>query len=541
MMRGTIATKHTRIVAVAFIALVPVISHLLFSWMGFTPTDEGFTLSLSRRILDGQFPHRDFIIIRPFLSPLIHVPFVLLGGQYTFWLSRLSVWFEFAVISWLWVSIIDRSMNSPFSLVERTLVALIAFAATVHTKHVTAWFTIDGLFLVSIGFALITGKKQTARLAGYFFLGLALLCKQSFVVVAPLALLIMGDWRRLRYWIAATLPGLLYLVYLISARTLTEAFIQLTSPSGLAWIAAERYRDSWILVSTVVGYVAARFSIGRLALPAKMRSKIVWLVFLAMPLGVAAVSLSRGTWLGTSFLVFGLLLGLTIHLVTSGAGLKHETRTMGLVLLSTFSVSLSGGYTSPALASGPILAVLVGMVFQRFKIELGRSLTYALVIASLAIPTGFAIGRVRYIYRDRPAAQLNKPVGEVLRGGRMIYTNPNTYAFMRDLNRAIEIAQSKHKEFTILPDVAAYWVTAPQQNHLPAVWPVELTTALMSRFVQAMESQRNKTIFIVQKVEADSLANGFTPLGGKDDYEVVRYAREHFVKIADTDFFELYQ
>ena len=40
----------------SFLILVPLLSHLLFSWMGFTPTDEGFTLANSRRILDGQAP-----------------------------------------------------------------------------------------------------------------------------------------------------------------------------------------------------------------------------------------------------------------------------------------------------------------------------------------------------------------------------------------------------------------------------------------------------------------------------------------------------
>ena len=38
--------------AAAFLILVPLIAHLSFSWMGLTPTDEGFTLSAGRRLLD---------------------------------------------------------------------------------------------------------------------------------------------------------------------------------------------------------------------------------------------------------------------------------------------------------------------------------------------------------------------------------------------------------------------------------------------------------------------------------------------------------
>jgi hypothetical protein len=242
--------------------------------------------------------------------------------------------------------------------------------------------------------------------------------------------------------------------------------------------------------------------------------------------------------------VFGLLIGLTVYFAISRSALGDEMMIMGLALLTAFSVSLSGGYTSPALASGPILVVLLAAVFKRFKTELGRWLTYSLIAAALLLTAAFAIGRARYIYRDRPARELTQPLGQVLKAGKMIYTNPNTYAFMSDLNRAVELAQGRRKEFAILPDVAAYWVTAPQQNYLPAVWPIagELSTPrLMNRFIQAMDARRNQTTFIVQKVETVSLANGFVPLADSDYYEVARYARIHFVKVGETDFFELYE
>src|SRR3954470_20794631 len=92
-------TDRNVVISIAFLLIVPTVAHLLFSWRGFAPVDDGFTLAYSRRILEGQVPHRDFIIIRPFVSPLIHTPFVLLGGDYTYWASRFFVWFQFACIS----------------------------------------------------------------------------------------------------------------------------------------------------------------------------------------------------------------------------------------------------------------------------------------------------------------------------------------------------------------------------------------------------------------------------------------------------------
>src|SRR5437588_3652836 len=186
-------------VALLFLVLVPLCAHFMFSWMGFTPTDEGFTLAYSRRILDGQVPHRDFIIIRPFVSPLIHVPFVWLGGASTFWLSRLFVWFQLASISLLWVLIIDRLTQRSLKGVQLFSIALLCFAVTILFKHVTYWHTIDGLFFAAIAFTCTITRSPRTKMIGYLLIGVAPLCKQSFVFLIPLSLLILNDWRRVRY------------------------------------------------------------------------------------------------------------------------------------------------------------------------------------------------------------------------------------------------------------------------------------------------------------------------------------------------------
>src|SRR5437870_11810474 len=85
--------------AAAALVVLPLAAHLAFSWIGFNPTDDGWVLAMSRRILDGEVPHRDFLLDRPALSPLLHAPVVLLGGESTFWLSRGVVCFEWALLA----------------------------------------------------------------------------------------------------------------------------------------------------------------------------------------------------------------------------------------------------------------------------------------------------------------------------------------------------------------------------------------------------------------------------------------------------------
>ena len=82
--------------------LLPLACHLGFSWIGFNPTDDGWMQAVARRMANVEFPHRDFIFVRPALSAVLQIPLVWLGGDYTIWLSRLWGWLTIGGIAWLW-------------------------------------------------------------------------------------------------------------------------------------------------------------------------------------------------------------------------------------------------------------------------------------------------------------------------------------------------------------------------------------------------------------------------------------------------------
>ena len=129
-------------------------------------------------------------------------------------------------------------------------------------------------------------------------------------------------------------------------------------------------------------------------------------------------------------------------------------------------------------------------------------------------------------------------------GGKGVFTNPNTHAFLSDLGRAVEFVEQSHRKYAIIPDVAAYWVQSPQPNPFPAVWPhgEELKTPpLLNRYLRAIDARRLDTTVIVQKISAENLPSGFVPLPEGSYYEVVRYVRQNLEKVHETDYFALYQ
>ena len=125
----------------------------------------------------------------------------------------------------------------------------------------------------------------------------------------------------------------------------------------------------------------------------------------------------------------------------------------------------------------------------------------------------------------------------------MIYTNPNTYEFLVDLNNATAEISAKGRQYAIIPDVPGYWVQSKQTNPLLVDWPqpVELNNQyLIDRVTSDLAAKRGEVTVIVQKEHAFYLADGFVPLDD-DQYAVVQYVRANFEKTDETEFFELYE
>ncbi len=547
-MRTAIKPNHRNVLAsVAFLLVVPTLAHLLFSWRGFAPVDDGFTLAYSRRILEGQVPHRDFIIIRPFISPLLHTPFVLFG-EYTYWASRFFVWFQFACISWAWVSIVNRAFDNPFGSAMKLFVAIVSFAASVHYFVLTAWHTVDGLFLASIGvWVLLTQQHKGARNLGYLLIASAYLCKQSFLFVAPLTILLLDDWRKKKYWLTITLPAVGYCAYLVATGSLSEAVLQMASQTGFISTGVLSYLNFGTLLGVLAGYCST-FLLSTSSVPMlrteRLQRYVGAALLMAMPAFFIAVGLYRGSLGIISFGIFGMVVGAVLHRVSAGTARDGDKAPVALIaLLLAWSASLSVGYNFPALLLGPLFTILAAFVYSvRGSLD-PRFLRATLIVAGVAILLGFGVARPYYIYREQPSSELTESLDGVLPGGRLIYTNPNTYEFLIDLDNATDMISERNRTYAIIPDVPGYWVQSEQTNPLLVDWPqpVELGNQyLIDRVTSDLAAERGDVTVLVQKVHAFYLAEGSVPLD-VDQYAVVQYVRANFEKTHESEFFEFYE
>lgn len=532
--------------AILFLIGLPLLAHSLYSWMGFNPTDDGFTLAYSRRILDGQIPHLDFIIIRPFLSPVLHMPVVAWSGDHMLMVSRLIVWFQFAVIAWLWTRMINRMLGQPLGRLACFAAALVAFAFSANVWPIMAWHTVDGLFLATLGLVLCTDERARMKMPGYVLIASAYLCKQSFLFAAPLALIILGDWRRPRCWMAILAPGAVYLLYLRLAGALDEAMVQFTAQTIIQPI-LDRY---WAALTLwfFFGYLMMRCIYRQPVISLwQDRPRLqAWIgvgLILALPVYAKLQVLFQSAPYAMSHHNFWVVAGTALYFTFDAGPAGRLTKQITLLLLVlAFCVSVSIGAATPAMMGGPLLVI---MLAHSLKV-IGRPIIRTALMLVLAGVVLFRFDRSRhdFVYMEQAASHLTCKLDGVFYGARGVKTNPNTFAFLEDLQKAVVLARKNPEPYAILPDIPGYWAAAVQPNPLPIDWAknTELhTDALINRVQAALDAQQSRLTVIVQKVEAFPLRFGFKPLRDQKKFAIAHYVRTHFKKCGETMYFELYR
>jgi hypothetical protein len=504
-----LATPQTNKYGVLFVVSAATICQACFGWLGFNPTDEGFVLEGSYRILHGQWPHHDFASIRPALSSYLHLPEVWLGGSYTLWISRYVAWLQMAAIAWWWVALLtgDRKIV----LWQRVLLAGIALCLSAHTFPLTAIHTIDGLFLLTLAF--YRAKKDQFLIAGQLA-GMALLCKQSFLFGLPL-LVVFYPKHALRLLVPALLlvVGYLMIFYLKAG---SDLWAQLSGQSGFIDHAVLPYLlSSGLWIGVVAGIIGVHFFKIRVAFPAGV-------------LLLALVGLCYGKYIGQ--FNFGLL-GLAIGTWLSG----DRNNKIALFMLATaWMTGISVGYNSPALFSGVLMIYLI--------LKYGSIIRHPRMLVALWAITwvAFSYARLWQPYREMPFYACIYPVGAVMAAGKGLYTNEQTYLVLQELDSL----KRRYPGSVPVPDFVATWPGSGTVSSLPTLWPNKTETtshAVQDNIEKVIIEGKGKHTWLVQRFVTAELANGLIPMANVLPYPIVELITKHCKASDTTTYFIVYQ
>jgi hypothetical protein len=517
--------------AVLVLLVTPLAGHVLLSPYGFNPTDDGFFGAISRRLLSGEVPHRDFISLRPVLTPLLHAPEVWLGGERTFLVSRLVVWFELAATAWCWVRLAQRWTGSTERGPVQVALALVVLMLNHGITNHTTWPTTDGILLASAAFLCLSHDGSGAVRLGYLLLGLAPLCKQSFAPLLPITVVALGHGRRVGGWAWALVPAFVYAGAMALAGGVGPLVEQVFARRDIV--------ERGIVAYTSVVPLSSGIACGVLG---------PWSGAL-LPLGVitfASTGLANGGFLDTpAFLLFWAAFGATLASGLTGGASRPAWRLGALALGTAWCASLSGGYNTPARAAGILaLGLLVSSWPQQRSSDAptaSNAYRIGLLVTLLIVASCYGSGRTRHLYRERPRGELTERLDGVFPGAHGLHTNARTAAVLTDLRAAIDRAPDRL--FAILPDFAGYWVAASQHNPLLIDWPNrgELRTpAIWRRFREHLEAQRGRIRLVVQKYSTETLHRGLARLDSRQ-YPVLAEVRARWRKVDETEFFEIYE
>ncbi len=356
----------------AFVLLAGTASHLLFSWMGFNPTDEGFTLAATRRLLDGEIPHRDFISIRPAGPYLTYLPVMIFGGDYVIWLSRWVAWLQLALVGWCWVAAFDRWLVLTLNPTRAAAVAFTAFAMSAHDYPVMAWHSLDAMAATAAGVALVSTRRRRAATLGYAALGAACLSRQNYLPMAPAMLLLTGDWRSPRCMAAAAAPVTIMAAVLAAAGALPDAMSQLLAKHDLRTVGIIHYLDDNALPWTLnAGYWGMALLFGDVragrTTDAARTGRLFGLLLLAGLSYWAAFELRTESYPHLpSFALFGAVAGACLNQLDGLAARPHAVLT-GAVLYA-FTVAMLAGLRDPLGAAALAAALLAARVLLAARI-----------------------------------------------------------------------------------------------------------------------------------------------------------------------------
>lgn len=498
-----------------FIVLLAACCHLLFSKYGFNPTDEGFVLSASNRLLNGQLPHIDFSSVRPLGYAYLHIPELLFSKNHFFLISRFVFWIEMALIAFFWINFIENRFPIILTTTQRYSLILITFIFNTHYFPNAVLHTIDGLLMCLIGLNFIANKKKI----GFLFLGFAALCKQNYAVLLFAGLLLTERKDLIKNSVIWLLPIGIYVGYVSFYGGWKDLFTQLSGHNELVQVGIIHYIFNYFfIIGVIMGLIVNRL-------------KVHPTIYITALLLFAAVLLITSKFHGNGgFLFPGIVLSMAFK-----RKISLNNRVMYLItFLLSWSVSISVGYNSPALFIGGLLSfILVQQFYPALpKINNGIKTTVLLLFVL------FCFVRTSTIYRDASASHLKYKLDNIVEGAHGIYTNKNTFDVLLQLDSLKKV----YPAVEVVPDFTACNVLHSHTSKIKTEWPnkTEIPNYKILEKVTSALKHDSTTIWLIPIFQTALLKDGFTPQKNNGrDYLIVNYIRGNYPKVTYSSYFEI--
>jgi hypothetical protein len=521
-------TKHSTVYDGIFILLIAFICHELFSRYGFNPTDEGFVLSATNRVMHGQIPHVDFSSVRPLGYSYLHIPELLFSKKHFFLISRFVFWLEQVLIAFLWIRVIQKITKLGISRTNNYILVVITLIFNVHYFPCSVLHTIDGLLLCLMGLNLVHSSKKYAA-AGFFFIGFAALCKQNYLIMLPVTAALFGRKNAAVNLTIGLVPIIAYVSFITLNGGWDDLTIQLGSHHELWEAGVHPYSNSRLFYLSILAVWMVSF----------LNNRWLNIIYLSAVFAVCWYALSTFTYHEKySFFVFGSMLG---HAIFQLYKRKYKLMPVFIICsLLAWCVSISVGYNTPALFLGGCLALWLYLLLVDSK-ESSPVLNYSSCVLLLASFIIFYHTRTAIIYRDASLSMLTYRLDGIVEGASGIYTNKNTYAVLKELDSL----KSTNPDLIALPDFTACSILQSNTSAIKTEWPnrTEIPNKkILQKVIHELEKD-SSVILAIPKFNTAFLSIGLFKIdqGITGRYLFMDYVYANYIRFTSTAYFDLFR
>lgn len=215
--------------------LLPIMYSFIIGRYGLEDSDSGFIIGMGWRILNGELPYKDFLYVRPPLSPYLSAFYLWLTPKYgQVFLLRLINNFQLLIQVFLTLLILSKKYNfNKYKINIYVFTALCYFITLTGTLNFQ-WHTTDGVLFAVFGFFLLIhfeNKNFIYFISGLFFCA-SMLTKQNFIIIPFLCILyVFLEKGFVKSFLAlfGTIIGLFIFYYFLNYNSLTENYLLLTT------------------------------------------------------------------------------------------------------------------------------------------------------------------------------------------------------------------------------------------------------------------------------------------------------------------------
>ncbi len=502
---------------------------------GYSGRDEGLIVSLAWRVAQGQWPYRDFILVLPPVSVLLHtIPQLLLPLEWLLIFERYLFFLIIATYSRVTAAALGRTFDLGKLGVGQPLLTVLFFVVSTANFPPMPWPTTDGILLCAVGsYALLrVGRRWTLAATLLFFLGA--LCKQSFAFMLPASLvylLVVG--RRRDAWTAVSAYAVMTAAFasaLVAGGLFREFLAQVSVQSSLRSLINSGLLNYFRFhaAATVPAFLAAAALVGlSFRFGARLRSAAPYVLLLGIfgIQGYGFVTLQR--FQTPTFNYAGFLMLICLPLVA----LDFRTRrrqAMALLLLLTLSwcASLSWGFQSPLLFSAPILFCLL-LHSRRRLTSSSRTLAAATLVAAMFVQyLGY-----QFPYAEPPRTRLDQPLSRAFARLRGIYSSPERLAGYQELKR---LHDTYGDNYVVYPGVTLSHFLTDTGSPARLDWAFFVQTDYAIDTVVRELEEQNTTVFI----EVDS---PYLCAPGRSCSALVEHVTSRWQAVERGEYFTVYR